>query len=100
MIAQRLLILAQLAELIALTVLALLPLLAALPALAAPLLLALPEGAVAQLLLLADHVAQFVERRHHIVVAVIHVAAGARHLQVFEHLLKLVEQLPSRVFRA
>ena len=59
LLAQRLLILAQLAHIL----LALLAALAALPALAvAPLILALAESAVAQLLLLADHVAEFVER--------------------------------------
>src|SRR5262249_27024625 len=65
LIAQCLLILAQLTHLIAL--LALLPLLAlltALPTLAiAPLVLALLERTIAQLLLLADHVAELVERR-------------------------------------
>jgi hypothetical protein len=65
LIAQRLLILAELAHLIAL--LALLALLAALAV--APLVLALLERAIAQLLLLADHVAELVERRHHVVVA-------------------------------
>src|SRR6516162_3614836 len=50
-----------------------LPLLALVPALAiAPLVLALLERAIAQLLLLADHVAKLVERRHHVIVAVIH----------------------------
>src|SRR5262249_27730725 len=64
LIAQCLLILAQLAHLVALlALLTLLALLAALSALAvAPLLLALLERAVAQLLLLADHVAELVER--------------------------------------
>ena len=52
----------------------------------APLILTLTIGAVAQLLLLADHLAEFVERRHHVVVAV-HVAARLRHLKVFQHLL-------------
>src|SRR5262249_23502068 len=66
LIAQRLLILAQLAHLVALLALpTLLALLAALSALAvAPLVLALLERAVAQLLLLADHVAELVERGH------------------------------------
>src|SRR4029450_13733879 len=76
LIAQRLLILAQLAHLVALlallALLTLLALLAALSALAvAPLVLALLERAIAQLLLLADHVAELVERGHHVVVAVI-----------------------------
>src|SRR5215831_387121 len=78
LIAQRLLISAQLAHLVALlallallTLFALLAALAALAALAvAPLVLALLERAVAQLLLLADHVAELVERGHHVVVAV------------------------------
>ena len=48
------------------------------------------EGLVAQLLLLANHVAEFVERLLHVVVAVL---AGPRHLQVFQHLLELFEQL-------
>ena len=43
----------------------------ALAALAAPLVLPLLEGPVAQLLLAADHVAEFIERRHHVVVAVV-----------------------------
>src|SRR5215472_3005276 len=62
LIAQCLLILAQLAHLVALlALLTLLALLAALAALAvAPLVLALLERAIAQLLLLADHVAEFV----------------------------------------
>ena len=103
LIAQRLLILPQFAELILIALLlALLTLLAVLAALAAlaALILALPEGAVAQLLLLADHVAEFVERRHHVVVAVVHVAARPRHLQVFQHLLQLIEQLPRGVLGA
>src|SRR2546426_1039596 len=95
LIAQCLLILAQLAHLIAL--LALLPLLAlltALPALAiASLVLALLERAIAQLLLLADHVAELVERRHHVIVAVIHLLPGTSHLQVFQHLLKILQHL-------
>src|SRR6266446_6715277 len=97
LIAQCLLILTQLAHLIAL--LALLPLLAlltALPALAiASLVLALLERAIAQLLLLADHVAELVERRHHVIVAVIHLLPGASHLQVFQHLLKILQH-PAR----
>src|SRR5262245_13764793 len=93
LLAQLLLVLLELAELLSLlpllALLSLLPLLALLPALPAllsafaPLVLSLPEGAVAQLLLLADHVAQLVERRHHVVVAVavLHLA-GPRGLQV------------------
>src|ERR1043166_2279223 len=76
LLAQSLLVLAQaahsfvlLALLPLLPLLTLLALLAALPALAfAPRVLALPERTVSQLLLLADHVTQFVERRHHVVV--------------------------------
>ncbi len=56
----------------------------------APRILALLEGLVAQLLLLADHVAEFVQRLLHVVVAGL---AGLRHLQVFQHLLQLLEQL-------
>src|SRR5215469_10279216 len=97
LIAQCLLILAQLAHLIAL--LALLPLLAlltALPALAiAPLVLALLERAIAQLLLLADHVTELVERRHHVIVAVIHLLPGTGRLQVFQHLLQVLQH-PAR----
>src|SRR5207302_478097 len=113
LLAQRLLVLLQIVEgvlvafltlLTLLTLLALLALLALLPALpplaalallallAAALVLAFAEGAVAQLLLLADHVAELVEHRHHVVVAVLAHLAGARHLQVFQHLLQLVEQ--------
>ena len=46
--------------------------------------------------MLADHVAQFVQRRHHVVVAVL-TARGARprHLQVFQHGLQFLEQ-PAR----
>ena len=73
-----------------LILLALLPRLAALSTLAAALVLTLLERAVAQLLLLADDVAEFVERRHHVVVAV-HVAARTRHLEIFQHLLQLFE---------
>src|SRR5262245_1932014 len=96
LIAQRLLILAQLAHLIALlallTLLTLLALLAALSALAvAPLVLALLERAIAQLLLLADHVAELVERGHHVVVAVIHLLPGTGHLQVLQHLLEVLQ---------
>ena len=60
-VAQRLLVLLQIAEL----------LLALAALLVAALVLALLEGLVAQLLLLADHVAELVERRHHVVVALI-----------------------------
>ena len=84
--------------------LALLSLLAALPALAllvAPLVLALPERLVAQVLLLADHVAELVERRHHVVVHVVAaLLARPGHLQVLQHLLQLFEQLLRRVLGA
>jgi len=76
---QTLLILTQVAQL----------LLLALPALTvAPRILALLEGLVAQLLLLADHVAEFVQRLLHVAVAGL---AGLGHLQVFQHLLQLLE---------
>src|SRR5262245_21268010 len=98
LIAQCLLILAQLTHLIALlALLPLLTLLAALSALAvAPLVLALLERAIAQLLLLADHVAELVERGHHVVVAIaIHLLPGTGHLQVFQHLLEVLQH-PAR----
>src|SRR5260370_2538690 len=97
--AQRLLVLLQIPELVVLLLLALLALLsalAALLALAAARLLALPEGAVAQLLLLVDHVAELVERRHVVVLR----AAGLRHLQVLEHRLQFLQQLPRRILGA
>jgi len=74
--------------------LALLALLAARPTLAlAPLILSLLEGLVAKLLLLANHVAELVERRHHVVAVVaVHVLSGPRHLQVLEDRLQLLEQ--------
>ena len=56
----------------------------------APRILALLEGLVAQLLLLADHVAELVQRLLHVAVAGL---ARLRHLQVFQHLLQLLEQL-------
>ena len=56
----------------------------------APRILALLEGLVAQLLLLADHVAELVERLLHLAVAAL---PGLRHLQVFQHLLQLLQQL-------
>ena len=68
--------------------------------LVAPLVLALLEGLVAQLLLLADHVAELVERRHHVVVHVVALLARPRHLQVLEHLLQLFEQLLGRILGA
>src|SRR5262249_51936556 len=82
LVAQRLLVVPQLSHLIAL--LALLPLLSALPALAVtPLILAVLEGPIAQLLLLADHVTQLVQRRHHVVITVpIHLLPWTGHLEV------------------
>src|SRR5262249_54351597 len=73
LLATCLLILAQLPPLTPLlALLPLLPLLTALPAWAIPpLVLALLERTIAQLLLLADHIAKLVERRHHVIVAVI-----------------------------
>src|SRR5262249_9214259 len=106
LLAQRLLILAQFTESVRIAALALLRLLALLTALpwltllaALPglLVLALAEGLVAQLLLLADHVAELVEHRHHVVVAVLAVLPRARHLQVLHHLRQLIEQLPRRI---
>ena len=56
---------------------------------------------VAQLLLLADHVAELVERGHHVVVAVaVHLLAGPRHLQVLQHLLELLQHLARRILGA
>ncbi len=73
--------------------LALLALLTLLSALAfAALILALPEGAVAQLLLLADHVAELVQRLHHVVAVFAILLARPRHLQVFQHLLQFLQQ--------
>ena len=63
----------------------------------APRILALLEGLVAQLLLLADHVAELVQRLLHVAIAGL---AGLRHLQVFQHLLQLLEQLPGGVLVA
>ena len=63
----------------------------------APGILALLEGLVAQLLLLADHVAEFVQRLLHVVVAAL---TGLRHLQVFQHLLQLFQQLPGGILVA
>ena len=68
-VAQALLVLTQIAHL----VLALLPALTV-----APHVLTLLERLVAQLLLLADHVTEFVERRHHVVVAVVTPEAPGR----------------------
>ena len=96
LLAQRLLVLAQIAHLVAVALLALLTLLTALAAL----ILALLEGAVAQLLLPLDHLAELVEHRLHVVVAIALLAAGPGHLQVVEHLAQLVEHLLGGVARA
>src|SRR5947209_2130342 len=73
----------------------------ALTLLLAPLVLALAERLVAQVLLLADHVAELVERRHHIIVHVVAaLLAGTRHLQVFQHLLQLFEHSLCRILGA
>src|SRR5262249_31387995 len=101
LVTQRLLVLTQLAHLVALlsalALLALLTTLAALPTL----ILTLLEGPIAQLLLLAQHFAKIIEHGHHIVVHVaIHALAGTSHLQILQHLLKLIEQLPSCILRA
>ena len=55
---------------------------------AAPaLILTLAEGAVAQILLFVDHVAEFVQLLHH-VAEIVAVHVRRRHLQVFHHLLE------------
>ena len=88
-------IFAQLAHLLAR--LALLALLSTLTI--APLVLALLEGAIAQLLLLADHISELVERGHHVVVAVtVHLLAGTGHLQVLQHLLQVLQHPARRIF--
>ncbi len=73
------------------------PLLSLLSLLAVPLTLAsliltLPERAVPQLLLFADHVAEFVERRHHVVTVLIALLARPSHLQILQHLLQFLQQ--------
>ena len=63
---------------------------------AAPaLILTLAEGAVAQILLFVDHVAEFVQLLHH-VAEIVAVHVRRRHLQVFHHLLELLQQKPRR----
>ena len=94
----RLALILLLARLVLLPLLTLLAFLAALALLAA-LVLALLEGAVAQLLLPADHVAELVERLVHLVVAVVALLARPRHLQVVEHLRELIEHLARGVAR-
>src|SRR5579871_411759 len=87
-VAQALLILLEIAH----------PLIALLAALAvATGILALLERLVAQLLLLADHVAEFVERLLHVVFAGL---AGLRQLEALQHLLQLIEQLLCRILVA
>ena len=63
----------------------------------APRILALLERLVAQLLLLADHVAELVQRLLHVVIAGL---AGLGELQALQHLLQLIEQLLRRVLVA
>ena len=93
-------LLARLLALLAfLTLLALLTALTTLALLAA-LILTLLKGAVAQLLLPADHVAELVERRVHLVVVIAALLARPRHLQVVEHLSELIQHLASGVARA
>ena len=58
----------------------------------------MPVGAVAQILLLADHVAEFVERRRHLIVVA--AAVGRGHLQIIHHLLELGQKLLCGVTRA
>ena len=77
-----------------------LPLLTALCVLPA-LILALAEGAIAQVLLLPDHVAELIELRHHLVHAqVVAVHVRRRHLQVFHHLLELLQKLTRGILGA
>src|SRR5262249_39386169 len=99
LLAQRLLFLAQLTERVRISLPALLPLLPLLSALSAlallsawpsPLVLALAERLVAQLLLLANHVAELIEHRHHVVGHVLADLPRARHLQVLHHLRQLI----------
>ena len=80
-VAQALLILPQIAQV-------LVALLAVHPVV--PGILALLERLVAQLLLLADDIAEFIHRLVHVIVAGL---TGLRHLQIFQHRLELVEQL-------
>jgi hypothetical protein len=88
----RLLVLAQLVHLALLAVFALMMLLSLRSGLSAstPLILALLECAIVKLLLLVDHVAELVERRHHVVIAS-HLLARLSHLQVLEHLLQFMQ---------
>ncbi len=95
-IAQRLLVLPQLAKRISLGLRLARLALARRAALA--LILALLKSAVAQLLLLADHVAELVERRHHVLVALVHIRHA--HLQIFHHLLQLLQKLARGVLGA
>src|SRR4029077_18618384 len=83
-VAQRLLVLPQFTQAVALLLALLRSLLWSWPRLRAALalVLALTEGAVAQIWLLADHVAELGELRHHVVVvARLVVHSGRRHLQ-------------------
>ena len=63
------------------------------------LILALAESAVAQILLLLDHVAKLIELRHHIV-DVVAVLVRRRHLQILHHLLELLQKLARGVLGA
>src|SRR3954466_9511133 len=62
-----------------------------------PGILPLLESLVAQLLLLADHVAELVERLLHVAVAGL---PGLRHLEIFHDLRELLEHALSRFFIA
>ena len=79
----------------------LLPLSALRSALAAApaLILTLAEGAVAQILLFVDPVAEFVQLQHH-VAEIVAVHVRRRHLQIFHHLLELLQQLARGVLGA
>jgi hypothetical protein len=82
-------LLALLTLLVALALLSTLTLLSTL----APLILALLEGAVAQLLLPADHVAELVEGVVVVAVALL-LLAHLAHLHVLQHLLEFLEHFP------
>lgn len=47
--------------------------------------LTLPEGAIAQLLLLSDHVTELIERGRHLVIVIAVLRARPRHLEILEH---------------
>src|SRR5215510_14701206 len=116
-VAQRLLLLRQVAHAVLVALLALLALLTLLSLLALltallatltlltallpALILALLEGAVTQLLLALDQLAQLIELIHHLVVAIaiLHLA-GLGHLQIVEHRLQFLQQLAGGVLGA